>query len=186
MTDEPAAGMHHAGPRLREIRQALGLSLTAVASSAGVTKGFLSLAERSKTSVSVPTLLAICRALDISIGSLFDYPDDSVVRREAPVDMGGLNLAEYLLTPASEASFQVMRTVIEPGGGSGGGYALDADTVFATVVRGTLLLVVAGEARLLDAGASTTYPGRTEHSYSNPGARQTEVIWVIAPPLPRS
>ena len=68
-----------AGPRLREARLRRGLSLSDVAQAAGVTKGFLSLAERAKTQISVPTLLRICDALDIKLGSLFDYPSETVV-----------------------------------------------------------------------------------------------------------
>lgn len=68
------SGMGVAGPRLREARLRRGLSLSDVAQAAGVTKGFLSLAERAKTQISVPTLLRICDALDIKLGSLFDYP----------------------------------------------------------------------------------------------------------------
>ncbi|MFC9461440.1 helix-turn-helix domain-containing protein [Streptomyces sp. NPDC056983] len=67
-----SSGMQLAGPRLREMRQDRGLTLAAVAESAGVTKGFLSLAERGKTQVSVPNLLRICEVLDVQPGSLFD------------------------------------------------------------------------------------------------------------------
>ena len=60
--------MEDVGPKLRQTRVAQGLSLTSVAELAGVTKGFLSLAERGKTRVSVPVLLKICDVLGVAIG----------------------------------------------------------------------------------------------------------------------
>jgi transcriptional regulator with XRE-family HTH domain len=176
--------MDRAGPRLREIRLAQGLSLSDVASRAGVTKGFLSQAERGLTRVSVPTLLGICAALDTTIGALFDYPDETVVGAGVPVQMGGLGVVEYLLTPADQEHLQSMRTLIAPGGGSGGSYRLDSEAVFAHVLRGTLEVTVDGVTRVLYAGDSTTYPARSDHAWVNPTDGETEVLFVFAPPLP--
>ena len=175
--------MGQAGPRLREIRVEQGLSLAAVAAAAGVTKGFLSQAERGLTRVSVPTLLQICAVLGVGIGSLFDYPETAVVA-PVPLDMGGIGVQEYLLTPASEKLVQVMRTHLQPGGGSGGVFALDTETIFVTVLRGSFELVIEGEPRLLASGESTTFGGRSAHEWRNPGGEPAEVLWVLAPPLP--
>lgn len=178
-----ASGMGQAGPRLREIRLAQGLSLNAVAANAGVTKGFLSLAERGLTRVSVPTLLQLCAVLGIGIGSLFDYPE-SPIAEPVPLDMGGIGIQEYLLTPASERLIQVMRTELEPGGGSGGTFSLDIETIFVTVLRGSFELVIGGELRQLVAGESTTFDGHSIHEWRNTSTEHTEVLWVLAPPLP--
>ncbi|WP_029137816.1 helix-turn-helix domain-containing protein [Nakamurella lactea] len=180
------SGMDEAGPRLRAARVAKGLTLAAVAEQAGISKGFLSLAERGRTRVSVPNLLAICAALDISIGSLFAYPDSTVVGRGSRLQMGGIGVDEYLLTPAEQPHLQVMRTRLQPGGGSGGAYRLDSETVFALVLAGALQIVVDGEPRLLAEGESTTYPARSLHEWINPSESDgAEVIFVFAPPLPR-
>lgn len=61
-----------AGPRLPEIRLDQRLTPQEVTEDAGITKGFLSLAERRRTRVSKPTLLSICQVLDVKIGTLFD------------------------------------------------------------------------------------------------------------------
>ncbi|MFD8952490.1 helix-turn-helix domain-containing protein [Streptomyces xanthophaeus] len=179
--------MSRLGPKLRAQRQQRGLTLQAVAVSAEVTKGFLSLVERSRTTISVPTLLRVCEALGIAVGSLFDYPEEAVVRSGlgAPLEMGGEKIREYLLTPATEQHVQVMRTVLEPGGGSGGAYTLDSETVFVVVVRGSLHLAVDGQEILLEAGDSHTFPARSAHAWDNPAADEAEVLWSIAPPIPR-
>lgn len=181
-----AQGMEDVGPRLRSARQAKKLSLTGVAEEAGITKGFLSLAERGLTRVSVPTLLRICDALGITIGSLFTYPSELVLHGGTPLYMGGVDLQEYLLTPLDAEHIDVMRTRMQPGGGSDGAYVLDADTIFVIVLQGQLALEVDGQPMLLDTGDSTTFSARKKHNWHNPLNIENEVLWVIAPPLPRT
>lgn len=176
-------GMGVVGPRLREIRGAKGISLTEVADSAGITKGFLSLAERGRTRVSVPTLLRICEVLDVRIGDLFDYPSEPIVHGGTRIEMGGVGIEEFLLSPAEERHLQAMRTVLEPGGGSGGAYRIEAETIFAHVLRGNLHLVVDGEVRELNAGDSTTFAAQSLHEWHNPSASVSEVLWVVTPPI---
>lgn len=184
-TRDPADGMRDVGPSLRRIRQSQGLLLTAVAEQAGVSKGFLSLAERGQTRVSVPTLLRICAVLGVPIGSLFAYPSERILHGGTPLYMGGVDLQEFLLTPADEPHVQVMRTVMQPGGGSDGAYTLDAETIFVIVLVGRLELDVDGERLILDTGDTTTFSARSRHNWRNPLDTETEVLWVIAPPLPR-
>jgi transcriptional regulator with XRE-family HTH domain len=186
MTNPPteAQGMETVGPQLRKIRQSQGLSVTGVAESAGVTKGFLSLAERGKTRVSVPVLLRICEVLGISIGSLFNYPQEPVVHGGVPLYMGGVDLQEYLLTPVNEKNVQVMRTTMQAGGGSDGAYTLEAESIFVVVTLGQLYLEIDGEALLLETGDSTTFSARKPHNWHNPLETESQVLWVISPPLP--
>ncbi|MFF9094751.1 helix-turn-helix domain-containing protein [Streptomyces sp. NPDC014776] len=173
------------GAQLREIRLSRGLSLTEVAHQADVTKGFLSQLERGLTNVSVATLLRVCDVLKIGVGELFAYPDEQVVEGGSRIDMGGEGVTEYLLTPASTTAFQVFRSVIEPGGGTGGPYRLDTTTIFALGLCGETRLIVGGETRLLSAGVSTSFSGRTLHQFDNPGTTVSEVLWVLSPPLLR-
>jgi transcriptional regulator with XRE-family HTH domain len=174
------------GPRLRELRLGQDMTLAVLAERTGLTKGFLSLVERGRASTSVPALLSICDALGTTISALFEYPDEEVVRsgRGAPLQMGGNQLEEFLLTPAGERHVQVMRTVLQPGGGSGGAYTLPIQTVFAYVVSGRLELTVAGQSRLLDAGDATTFSARAQHAWCNAAPGPTEVLWALAPALP--
>jgi len=175
------------GPKLRALRTERQLTLETLAERAGLTKGFLSLVERGQTTISVPNLLRLCDILGVSVGYLFDYPESAVVRsgHGTPVGMGGSGIREFLLTPGSERNVQVMRTVLQPGGGTGGSYALDAETTVVFVVRGRLRLVVDGQESLLDAGDCCTFSARDVHGWDNPGETESEVLWVIAPPIRR-
>ncbi|MGC0327083.1 transcriptional regulator with XRE-family HTH domain [Streptomyces sp. SAI-170] len=174
-----------AGAQLRAIRLSRGLSLTEVAHQADVTKGFLSQLERGLTNVSVPTLLRVCDVLQIGVGELFAYPDEQVVEGGSRIDMGGDGVAEYLLTSADTTAFQVFRSVIEPGGGTGGPYRLDTTTIFAMGLSGSTRLIVGGETRILSVGVSTSFSGQTLHQFDNPGTTVSEVLWVLSPPLLR-
>lgn len=181
-----STGMEQAGPRLRAARLQRGLTLVEVAGRAGLSKGFLSLVERGQASVSVPNLLAVCAAVGVGLGSLFDYPSGPVVQRGVPSPMGGIGVREFLLTAAEQPDLQVMRSEIGPGGGSGGAYRLETDTVFAYVLAGGVRIEVDGEQREVPAGHATSYPGRSLHAFENPSAdTPAEVLWVFTPPLPR-
>jgi transcriptional regulator with XRE-family HTH domain len=176
--------MEVAGPRLRAARLSRGLRLADVADAAGVTKGFLSQAERAKTQVSVPTLLRICQALDIKLGALFEYPTETVVHTGVHLNMGGVGLDEFLLTPSDQQDLQAIRTIVQPGGGSGGAYRTEADTIFVLVVRGSIQLTVDADVRYLNVGDTTTFAASAMHEWCNPTAELAEVVWVVTPPIP--
>src|SRR5215510_11864521 len=109
------------GEQLRAARLASRQSMAEVAEQSGLTKGFLSKLERDLTSVSVASLIRLCAALGISVGSLFQAAKGELVRRgEYPaINFGGHGIREYLLTPAGEKRVQALLSDIEPGGGSG-------------------------------------------------------------------
>lgn len=181
------SGMGQAGARLREIRQEKGMSLVDVSTKAGVTKGFLSLAERGRTNVSVPVLMRICRALDISPAVLFEYPPASVVHKDsaAASEMGGFGVTDSLLTPDTEEHIQVIHTKLEPHGGSGGGYQLDATSICVYILKGALSIAVDGAETRLDVGDCLTFGARQTHDWHNPTDSDAEVLWMITPPIPR-
>ncbi|KAB7755666.1 MULTISPECIES: helix-turn-helix domain-containing protein [Mycobacteriaceae] len=185
MSDGEETGMGRAGARLREFRTQRGLSLSEAAARAEVTKGFLSLAERGRTNVSVPVLIRICDALGIGIGDLFEYPAAPIVRSGAgaPLEMGGHDVREELLTPKAERYVQVMHTVMRPGGGSGGAYRLEARTIFVYVLKGGLSITIDGQTTVLDTGDSMTFGATQLHDWYNPTDGDAEVLWTIAPPV---
>ncbi len=60
------------GAQLKAARLAARKSMAEVAEQAGLTKGFVSKLERDLANVSVASLIRLCEALDISVGSLFE------------------------------------------------------------------------------------------------------------------
>src|ERR1700689_4245748 len=180
------------GPRIGAQRKAARLaarkSMAEVAEQSGLTKGFVSKLERDLANVSVASLLRLCEALDVSVGSLFQASIGEVVRRDAypPINFGGSGVREYLLTPSGEKRVQAILSDIEPGGGSGDEpYSLPADVEFVFILAGQLNITVAGEEVLLERGDAFTFPASTEHTFRVVASSgPTQVLWVFSPALP--
>lgn len=173
------------GPRLRAARLSKGLTLEAVAIAAGVTQGFISRLERDQVSPSVATLVAICDAVGLRVGDLFEAPPTQVVRvgQGAPINFGGRGAQECLLTPSNETHVQVIHSVIGPTGSAGPDlYVLDCDTEFVYFLRGFLQLIVGAEMTALEAGDAMTFRGWDPHTWRNASTDvDCEVLWVLAP-----
>jgi len=78
----------HIGPRLRQRRETLGVSLRQFARALDVSASFLSQLETGKARPSVATLYSICEALDLSIDDLFatsTSEQDASVREAASI-----------------------------------------------------------------------------------------------------
>lgn len=175
------------GERLRAARLAARKSIAEVAADAGLTKGFLSKLERDLANVSVASLMRLCDALGIAVGSLFEPPKGEVVRAtdRPPINFGGTaGMREYLLTPTAERRMQAILSDIEPGGGSGDeAYSLPADVEFVLVLEGKLQIAMEGEPVTLAAGDAFTFPAGTAHSFRAADS-PARVLWVVCPALP--
>ncbi len=176
------------GAQLKAARLAARMSMAEVAEQAGLTKGFVSKLERDIANVSVASLIRLCDALGVSVGSLFQAPKGAVVRRDArpPINFGGRKMSEYLLTPSGEKRVQAILSDIEPGGGSGKEpHSLPADVEFVLILAGQLQVTVAGEQITLEQGDAFTFPANLEHTFqAPPRAGRAQVLWIVSPALP--
>ena len=173
------------GARLRVARLSQKMTIEAVAQATGLTKGFISRLERDAASPSVASLVAVCDAIGLRVGALFDPPETAVVRagEGRPISFGAAGAQEHLLTPGTQQQVEVLHSLLD-GGGHGGAelYTLDCETEFVFVVGGRLDLVLADETVTLGAGDAMTFPGRTPHTWRNSSATTPcEVLWVLSP-----
>jgi transcriptional regulator with XRE-family HTH domain len=189
--DENGAGAgdgSRIGAQLKAARLAHRMTLAEVALRSGLTKGFLSKLERDQATASVASLMRLCETLAISVGSLFHASTGEVVRRDSypPINFGGVDIAEYLLTPHGERRVQAILSEIAPGGGSGDElYALPADVEFVYVIEGRLEVTLRANQIVLEAGDAFTFPPRDEHCFRSAAkGGVTRVLWVFAPALP--
>jgi transcriptional regulator with XRE-family HTH domain len=184
-TTTPVAGAEiKIGAKLRRARRERQLSLEQVANAANLTKGFISQVERDLTSVSVASLVKICNAIGLRIGSLFDPSPRHLVRQadRLPINFGGQGVVEHLLTPTGQERIQVIESHVSPGGGSGDeAYALSGDAEFVHVIRGELEVEVRGDRYVLREGDSFTFSPRDPHSWCNRSLEETLVLWVLTP-----
>ncbi len=188
--DNPASGPDgvRIGAQLRAARLAARKTIADIADEAGLTKGFVSKLERDLANVSVASLIRLCEALGVSIGSMFQASKGEIVRQGEypPIDFGGTGMREYLLTPSGEKRVQAILSDIRPGGGSGDEpYSLPADVEFALVLAGRLHITVAGEEVILDQGDAYTFPADAPHTFrSAQTSGRTQVLWLVSPALP--
>lgn len=186
-TAPESPGVRTLGARLREARLAQRKTLAEVASAAGITKGFLSKLENDQGGASVASLIRLCEALEVPVGSLFEPTVGAVVRHDAypPIEFGGEGMQEYVLTPRRERRVQALLSEIEPGGGSGDGhYILPTEVEFVFVLAGRLEIDLAGDTVVLGAGDALTFPGPTAHRFRAVADDVTRVLWVFTPALP--
>ena len=175
----------HIGLRLRAARLRQRLSLEQLAKSTDLTKGFISQLERDMTSASVASLVKLCDAVQISIGSLFE-PSQMLLTTAASapqINFGGTGLYEQLLTPRGSSELQLIRSEIEPGGGSGDEpYALDSSSELVYVIQGHLSVTVDDEIYALSQGDTLNFSPRQRHSWRNPSTdSKAVVLWALAP-----
>lgn len=174
------------GARLKAARVASGLTLDQLARATGLSKSFLSRLEHDGTSPRLPTLLTICKALALPVGSLFEAAEENIVRSDDVlplVPVAGGDVVEWLLTPSTEASVQLIKASYPPGTGAGTElHTLDAEVEVAHVQRGRLVVSFStGEVELTQ-GDTLTFRAREPHGWHNPDTEATaEVLWVIAP-----
>ena len=173
------------GVRLRATRRARGLTLGQVAAAAGLTEGFVSKLERDQVSPSVASLVAVCEAIGLRVGELFEPPTSAIVRagEGALINFGGNNARECLLTPGSQSNLEVLHSIVEPLGSAGDElYALDTEIEFLFVLVGEFEVTLGPESQRLRAGDAMTFRGREPHTWRNPSASEpAEVLWVLSP-----
>ncbi len=188
-TDEPAPGVPRVGTRLRDLRSGKGLSLSEAAERSGLSKGFLSRAERDQVSLSVASLMRLCQTLGIEVADLFQTPQGHLVRAadRQRLAFGGTGLTEFQLTPREEQRIQVLLTLIEPGGGSGDEqYTLPVELEFLHVLSGDVTIAMDRTTEVLGAGDSLLFPASVPHAFHNSGPAAASVLWVLSPALPSS
>lgn len=172
------------GPRLRAFRELRGLTLDEVAGASGLSKSFLSKIERDSAQVSVANLLSVCDVLGIRPGEVLDEPGSDLVRAaDAPeVDFGARDAVETMLTSPTRDDVLMLRSVVEPGGGSQDLQYVPRSSVEVVHVVEGVLEVSQGEAtHRLAAGDTLALSPRDPHSWVNPGASPAVAVWVLVP-----
>lgn len=175
------------GRKVKELREARGLSLKALAERAEVSESFISQVERGVANPSVASLRRLAEALDASVGALFQEPRNQGQLVRA-AERGRLThpqrgWEDLLITPRSARRLQIILSLIEPGEGSGEQpYAHESDEECVLVLKGTLEFRVGDEEYLLAEGDSLLFESRIPHWNRNPGPSKAEVLWISTPP----
>ena len=172
------------GAKLRAARTSQGMSLSQLAATSGLSKGFLSRVERDETSPSVSTLVQLCQVLSLPVGALFTEPEiHHTTFDEAPrINLGGMHADERLLSPRSEERVQLLRSELAPHAHGGAElYTINCDVEVLHVISGEVTVRFADRSVVLGAGDALTFPGRQPHTWEVTGGSAASVAWVIVP-----
>jgi len=177
------------GADLRALRKARGLTLAGLARKVGRSVGWLSQVERDLAEPAISDLRRLANALDQPLSLFFgpaDAPGDErgyVVRRNSRRALGSAaeGLVEQLLSPDLSGSFEIVRSVFDPGA-ERSEFVVRPTEEAGYLIAGELELWIGERHFHLKPGDSFRFKGE-RHRWRNPGAVPAIAIWVIAPPV---
>jgi len=178
------------GADIRALRKARGITLQALCQAVGRSVGWLSQVERGMAEPSVRDLGLIADRLGVSISLFFrsasQCPEEQgiVLRNDERVPIGSREsgLIEELLSPSLSGSFEMIRSVFEPGADSGGPRRPRGRENGGFVISGRLTLEIDGAAFKLGPGDSFQFVD-AEYAWRNATDERVVVIWVVSPPV---
>jgi transcriptional regulator with XRE-family HTH domain len=176
------------GRRLNELRVARGLSLRALAKLAGVSPTLLSQIEREVTEPSLTTLRALSGVFGESMAALFLDPQAPAVWLSRPGErtqiIGPKGGVSYERITPGNGPMEVLRAVFAPGQYSVMSTVSHPSVECMYVVRGAMVVEVAGVAHHALAGEAITFEATHPHRYINRGDVDAEIILSVTPPVP--
>jgi transcriptional regulator with XRE-family HTH domain len=197
ITAQPAApDTVQIGPRIRALREAMGLSLRDLGERAGVSAPMLSQVERGETSPTLATAQRIAHGLELSLSQLLrlDESDGVTVVRAGERQPGGARQRGHtyeVLTPAlpgqrAEVSEHTLAPRAATGGPGDPPMHEPGSRETALVTAGRVKLVCDGVGYDLDTGDSVTFDADLAHHFENAGPAEARFIAVVSAGLRRS
>jgi transcriptional regulator with XRE-family HTH domain len=192
----PAADPIPVGPRVRALREAMGLSLRDLAQRTGVSAPMLSQVERGETSPTLAVAAKIATGLELTLSQLLrlDEADGVTVVRRQERRGGGAKQAGHsyeIATPPlpgqrAEVSCHVLEGSAKTGGPGDPPMHEPGSRETALVTEGSVRLVV-GEAHYdLNTGDCVTFDADLPHHFENPHGDEARFLSVVSAGLRRS
>ena len=175
------------GAHIRELRMKQNMSLRKLAASAEVSVSFLSQVERGTASPSIASLMRIARALDQTIGSLFEVRTDNWLVRagEGPrLVHPNRQWDEELVSPREFTKLQVIRSTLAVGGSTGAELLSYGPSETTMVVQtGTVDVSIGTETYRLAPGDCLSYDPSTQHRIANAGTQPCVILFSSSAPV---
>jgi len=177
------------GHDLRALRRLKQMTLGELATGSGRSEAFIRRVERGEVQISLRDLQRLTDALDVPLSWFYinapapPAERGHVVRACDRRQVGSHDdgLVEELLSPDLAGSFEMIRSVFEPGAEMPDAQRRHTEEA-GYLVAGEFELWLDGTCLHLHAGDSFRFSG--EHfRWRNPGAVPAVVIWVISPPI---
>lgn len=171
--------------RLRELREARGISMRTLAAQSGLSANALSMIERGKTSPSVSTLYKLAGALGVSITAFFGMDNEkkqvvflkSEERARLPFTRG---VFEALGGERFNGQVAPFVLTMDSGASCGPNDIVHAGHEFVFCLRGHLEYIVEKETFRLEPGDSLLFASKLRHRWKNPSNTVTNALIVIS------
>lgn len=173
------------GRKIRDLRLRRGLTVQQLAEATGLSKGFISQVENSRTSPSLATLQDLARALETSVAYLVVEEEQAphVVRRaERPcLQVGGNTSRVEVLSAQPKRNLELLVAELPPGVTAGDKRHYHHGEEVVLCLEGRVKLVCGEHVVLLEDGDACHYDGRVPHALENAGAGVARVIIAMTP-----
>jgi transcriptional regulator with XRE-family HTH domain len=175
------------GNRLRQVREANGLSQRALAKSTGISNATISLIESSKLNPSVAVLKRILDGIPMHLSAFFaDEPGEPAPVVYRSVDLveiaGGKISYRQVGHQLAGRSIQILHEHYQPGADTGKLALTHAGEEGGVVIRGRLEVTVGGERHVLGPGDAYYFDSSRPHHFRNVGTECCEVVSACSPP----
>ena len=185
------------GPRVKALREAMGLSLRDLAERSGVSAPMLSQVERGETSPTLAVAGKIADGLELRLSQLLRLDEDGAVTvtrahdgRPRGGDVRAGHRYEVLTAPLPGQRAELSRHVLEAGGATGtaGDPPMHEPGTRETalVESGAIVLHCDGTDYELAAGDCVTFDADLSHHFENPGPGEARFLAVTSAGLRRS
>ncbi len=182
------------GPRVRALREGMGLSLRDLADRSGVSAPMLSQVERGETSPTLQIAARIASGLELRLSQLLrlDEGDSVTVVRAGEGRQGGADghAYEVLSPPLPGQRSELSRHRLAPGATTGGPgdppMHEPGSRETAVVESGSATLHVDGRPHRLTVGDCVTFDADLAHHFENPGKEEAVLLVVVSAGLRRS
>ena len=187
--------MVEVGPRVKALREGMGLSLRDLAERSGVSAPMLSQVERGETSPTLAVAGKIASGLELSLSQLLRLDEGgtvAVVRADSRLHGGGSSGHGYeVVTPGlpgqrAEVSLHVLRPGAATGGPDDPPMHEPGARETAVVTGGRLRLICDNQTYDLQEGDAVTFDADLPHHFENPDGSEARFFAVVAAGLRRS
>lgn len=173
------------GNRLRELREARGVSMRTLATMSGLSANALSMIERGKTSPSVSTLYRLADALGVPVTDFFNAESSRkrvvfIKADERPRVPFMRGLWEGLGGESFVGKVMPFMLTLESGASSGPNPVVHTGHEFVFCIRGQLEYLLEKDAYTLETGDSLLFAAQMKHRWRNPGSTVTNALIILS------
>jgi len=173
------------GKKIRDLRLRRGLTVQQLAEATGLSKGFISQVENSRTSPSLATLQDLARSLETSVAYLVVEEEQvpHVVRAaERPrLQVGGNTSRVEVLSALPKRNLELIVAELPAGHPAGDKRHYHHGEEVLLCLEGQVNLICGEHTVTLEAGDSCHYDGRVPHAIESAGAQPARVLIAMTP-----